>query len=134
LQGVITRLASNSAQCKTWCLTLVTALTALAGATHSIAPIEITILPIVMLLVLDAAYLGVEESYRALYNAAVTEIRARRYALGDVFTAAASLDFCRWLGSHKSWSIWVFYYPLIALYVVAVWFSNLAGLLAAASK
>jgi hypothetical protein len=34
LQGIINRLANNSACCKTWCLALVGALLSLAGATH----------------------------------------------------------------------------------------------------
>jgi hypothetical protein len=34
LQGIITRLANNSASCKTWCLTLVAALLSLSGAAH----------------------------------------------------------------------------------------------------
>jgi hypothetical protein len=34
LQGFISRLANNSASCKTWCLTLVAVFLALAGAIH----------------------------------------------------------------------------------------------------
>ena len=134
LQGIITRLAGNSAQCKTWCLTLVTALIAFAGAAHAIAPIQITILPIAMFLVLDAAYLGVERAYRDLYNGVVKEIHDQHYTLVHTFAAGASLSLMRWLGSHKSWSIWVFYYPLIILYIYAIRFSNLAAILAAAPK
>jgi hypothetical protein len=134
LQGIITRLAGNSAQCKTWCLTLVTALIAFAGAAHAIAPIQITILPIAMFLVLDAAYLGVERAYRDLYNTTVHDIRREHYTLEHAFAAGASLTLRRWFASHKSWSIWVFYYPLIILYIYAVRFSNLAAILAAAPK
>jgi hypothetical protein len=134
LQGIITRLAGNSAQCKTWCLTLVTALIAFAGAAHTIAPIQITILPIAMFLVLDAAYLGVEKAYRDLYNAVVDDIRHQRYMLTHAFAAGASLTFMRWLGSHKSWSIWVFYYPLIILYIYAVGSSDFAAMLTAVPK
>ena len=134
LEGIITRLAGDSAQCKTWCLTLVTALIAFASAAHTIAPIQITILPIAMFLVLDAAYLGVETAYRDLYNTVVNDIRHQRYTLAHAFTAGASLTFMRWLGAHKSWSIWVFYYPLIILYIYTVHFSDLAAILAAAPK
>ena len=38
LQAVITRLAGNSAQCKTWCVAIVSALFGLAGATISRSP------------------------------------------------------------------------------------------------
>jgi hypothetical protein len=134
LQGIITRLAGNSAQCKTWCLTLVTALIAFAGAAHTIAAIQITILPIAMFLLLDAAYLGVERAYRDLYNAMVDDIHHQRYTLAHAFAVGASLTLMRWLGSQKSWSIWAFYYPLIILYVYAVRFSNLATTLAAAPR
>lgn len=134
LQAIITRLAGNSAQCKTWCLTLVTALIAFAGAAHAIAPIQITILPIGMFLVLDAAYLGVERAYRDLYNTVVDDIRHERYTLAHAFTAGASLTFMRWLGSHKSWSIWVFYYPLIILHIYAVRSSDFAAMLTAVPR
>jgi hypothetical protein len=130
LQAIITRLAGNSTQCKTWCLTLVTALVAFGGAAHTIAPIQVAILPIGMFLVLDAAYLGVERAYRDLYNGMVREIRLGKYPLTAAFAAGANLTFCRWLGSHKSWSIWVFYYPLILLYAYTVFFSPLAAILA----
>jgi uncharacterized membrane protein YoaK (UPF0700 family) len=130
LQGIITRLAGNSAQCKTWCLTLVTALIAFAGTAHNVGPIKLAILPIAMFLVLDAAYLGVEKAYRDLYNDVVRQIRRGSYALDGVFAAGAGLTLGLWFKSQKSWSIWAFYYPLIIAYIVVVSCSGLAAILA----
>ncbi len=134
LQTIISRLANNSAQCKAWCLTLVTALIAFASAAHTISAIRIVILPVTMFLVLDAAYLGAEKAYRDLYNVAVEDIRHQRYTLEHVFAAGARLTIPNWLRSLKSWSIWVFYYPLIIAYVYTVRISGLAAMLTASSK
>jgi len=41
LEGIITRLANNSASCRTWCLTLVAAILSLAGATRSAVVVPI---------------------------------------------------------------------------------------------
>ena len=60
LQGVITRLANNSASSKTWCLTLVAALLSLAGAAHAPQIVIATIVPIVIFGFVDILVLRVE--------------------------------------------------------------------------
>jgi hypothetical protein len=134
LQGVITRLAGNSASCKTWCLTLVSALIAFAGAAHSAGPIVLTILPVVMLLLLDAAYLGNEVAYRELFNDLAKKIRGNTYQSSDLFDLKASLSLPTFGRALKSWSIYIFYYPLIAIYVVVINCPELGKILAASAK
>jgi len=46
LQAVVTRLAGNSAQCKTWCVAIVSALFGFAGATRSGRIAAAAIIPI----------------------------------------------------------------------------------------
>src|ERR1700730_5201974 len=48
LQGIINRLANNSGSCKTWCLTVVSALLSLAGATHLPAIVTFALVPVVI--------------------------------------------------------------------------------------
>jgi hypothetical protein len=48
LQGIINRLANNSASCKTWCITLVGALVSLAGATHVPGIVTFALAPVVI--------------------------------------------------------------------------------------
>ena len=95
LQGVVTRLAGNSAQCKTWCVAIVSALFALAGATKSGRIADAAIIPIVVFGFVDAAYLANERAYCELYNRVVTKIRTRSYDLADYGDLTAPLDFTR---------------------------------------
>lgn len=59
LQGIINRMAGNSASCKTWTVTLVTALLALQAKAevHLSYPL-LCLIPIVLLYLLDCYYLG----------------------------------------------------------------------------
>lgn len=61
LQGIINRMAGNSASCKTWTVTLVTALLALQAKAevHLSYPL-LCFIPIVSLYLLDCCYLGLE--------------------------------------------------------------------------
>src|SRR4051795_3308307 len=68
LQAIITRLAGNSAQCKTWCVTIVSAVVAFAGAMKQERLVALAILPILIFGFLDLAYLANERAYRDLYN------------------------------------------------------------------
>ena len=89
LQAIITRLAGNSAQCKTWCVTIVSALFGLAGATKSGRIAVAAIIPILVFGFVDAAYLANEKAYRDLYNSIVAKIRDRAYTLADFANLSA---------------------------------------------
>src|SRR5438128_1647551 len=91
MQAVITRLANNSASCKTWCLTLVGALVSLAGATHVPGIVMFALVPVAIFGFMDTMYLAQEKAYRDLYRRIVTKIRDRTYALADAYEAAAPL-------------------------------------------
>src|SRR3984893_2482675 len=80
LQGIISRLANNSASCKTWCLTLVGALVSLAGATHVRGIITFALVPVVIFGFMDTMYLAQEKAYRDLYNSVVDSISSRSYS------------------------------------------------------
>ena len=60
LQGTITRMASNSASCKAWCVTLVSAMLVLIADKEKPDYVWISVVPIVLFVVLDAYYLGLE--------------------------------------------------------------------------
>jgi hypothetical protein len=118
IQAVITRLAGNSAQCKTWCITIASAIVAFAGATGNENIVAVAIIPLAIFGFLDAAYLGHERAYRRLYNGIARKIRDESYAPSDRFVLGApagSTDYVRALGS---WSVWPVYLGLIAAYVI----------------
>jgi hypothetical protein len=119
LQGIITRLANNSASSKTWCLTLVAALLGLAGAAHAPQIVHATLVPIVIFGFVDIMYLATEVAYRNLYTRVVESIRAGAYAKNAVFEARARPDAACVTWAIRSWSI-VPYYALIIFYLIAV--------------
>jgi hypothetical protein len=118
LQGIINRLAGNSASCKTWCLTLVSALLSFAGSAHNAAVMMVALIPIVALGYLDARYLAQEKAYRDLYADVVDKLRRKDYKLGDAFNAVAPA--AKFVPAFKSWSVWPMYLGLLALYVVCM--------------
>jgi hypothetical protein len=119
LQGIINRLANNSASCKTWCLTLVGALVSLAGATHVPGIVAFALVPVVIFGLLDSSYLAQERSYRELYSHITANIRNGSYRLEDVFEARAPLSISRIVRAFGSWSIYPVYLGLIAIFFVA---------------
>jgi hypothetical protein len=90
LQGIITRLAGNSASCKTWCLTLVGVLLSLAAAAHASVIAAIAIIPVVFFGFLDAMYLGEERAYRDLYGT-VTSSTGSTKAIMAAMTCSPSM-------------------------------------------
>ena len=126
LQGIINRLANNSASCKTWCLTLVSALVSLAGATHVSGIVTFAIVPVVIFGFLDTMYLAQERAYRDLHARIVKAIRDGSYVLSNVYEASAPIEFRRVCSALASWSIYPVYGGLILVYLIA----RLAGWLA----
>jgi hypothetical protein len=119
LQGIVNRLANNSASCKTWCLTLVAALLSLAGTSRNLAVVPISLVPVVVFGFIDTMYLAQERAYRDLYRRMVGKMQDGSYALTDAFEASAPISFGEFCRAFLSWSIWPIYAGLIAAYIVA---------------
>ena len=68
IQNVIQRMASNSASCKTWCVTLVSAILVVVIDKDKSAYLLLALLPIVVFLILDVYYLSMEKGFRNSYN------------------------------------------------------------------
>jgi hypothetical protein len=120
LQAIVARLAGNSAQCKTWCVAIVSALFGLAGATKSGRIAVAAIIPILVFGFVDAAYLANERAYRDLYNRIVAKIRNNSYGLADFGDLSAPPDAGHYIGALSSWSVWPVYLGLIIAYVVVL--------------
>lgn len=87
LQNIITRMANNSASCKTWCITLVAALLAasFSGDTTKISLILISILPIIAFAWLDSYYLYLENSFRKTFEEHAESIREGTYNSSSLY-------------------------------------------------
>jgi hypothetical protein len=125
IQAVITRLAGNSAQCKTWCITIVSAIVAFAGAMKNENIVAVAIVPLLIFGFLDMAYLAHERAYRRLYNKIVKKIREGGYGLEDRFVLGEPANADDYVRALRSWSVWPVYLGLIAAYLIV----RLIGLL-----
>ena len=85
LQGVITRMAGNSASCKTWCVTLVAAIAALGVNAEEHRLVLLALLPIFIFFLLDAYYLGLERDFRDKYNTFVGRIHQEEASENELF-------------------------------------------------
>jgi len=74
LQGIIGRLATNSANAKTWCIALVSAILVVLADGKANQLIWIVPLPIVLLASIDAYYLGLERQFRSHYEGFVKKL------------------------------------------------------------
>ena len=85
LQNVVTRLANNSGQCKTWCITITSAIIVLAARTTAPNHTWIAIVPIITFCFLDAYYLSLEREFVKAYGATAKKIRNSELQLSDLY-------------------------------------------------
>ena len=115
VQGVVTRMAGNSVQMKTWAVSLVTAtfvFSGLSDSQHWLIGVGGCI-PVIAFWAMDARYLHLERCYIKLYEAVVAgaskpfELNYRPYVatVDSVWSVA-------W-----SWSVCLFYGPLLVVMV-----------------
>lgn len=118
LQGIVNRLATSSASCKTWCISLVTALIALSGTTRNPGILAFALVPIAIFAFFDTMYLAQERAFRRLYSTLVELIRTQKYSIDQTYSTSAKLRPADFL-AFFSWAIMPVYGGLAALYFVA---------------
>jgi hypothetical protein len=75
LQGVISRMAGNSSNCKSVCITLVSAIAVVIADKGKPDFAWITLIPVILFCFLDAYYLGLEQGFRVTYNEFVKKLQ-----------------------------------------------------------
>ena len=75
-QAVISRLANNQVQVKTWCVTALAALSALAVNNDQQGPLVIALVVVIAFFFLDAYYLSLERHFRGQSHRVVEEVFA----------------------------------------------------------
>jgi hypothetical protein len=123
LQGIVNRLATSSASCKTWCVGMVTALLAAAGSTRAPALLQLALVPVLVFAFMDIHYLSQESWFRAQFNAYAAKGQQNTYVQGDVFAVGrrtGSEAFSGFVGAMTSWSVWPVYGGIIAAYFWAL--------------
>ncbi len=119
LQGVITRMASNSAGCKTWCITIVSAIVVIIADKSNPAYVWVSLLPILLFLFLDSYYLGLEQRFRDSYNSFIRKLHTGVAGIEDVFIVDPGrgvwLTLKSTLKAALSLSVWPFYILLLVM-------------------
>ncbi len=123
LQGVINRMASNSAGCKTWCIALVSAIVVIIADKGRPEFIWLSLVPMALFFFLDAYYLGLERRFRDLYNSFIRKVHSGNVTVDDVFIvspgAGAKVILSETVRAIASMSVWPFY-GLLAMMLVIV--------------
>jgi hypothetical protein len=113
IQAIIARLAGNSLQCKTWCLAIVGALLGLAGASKNPTVALIAIIPVVILSLIDATYLGREKAFRDLHAEMAGLIQRGDYTRSHCFDLKLPSAHKNYRAGLRSWSVWPVYSGLL---------------------
>ncbi|HGE6026818.1 TPA: hypothetical protein ACGGR8_003781, partial [Vibrio cholerae] len=85
LQNIIQRMASNSSSCKSWCITLVSAVLVIVADKGKPDYAWIALLPTVIFACLDTYYLALEKSFRETYNKFVQKLHNKRLVSSDLY-------------------------------------------------
>lgn len=119
LQGVINRMASNSSQCKAWCITIVSAILVIIADKGKPDFAWIAMLPTILFMFLDTYYLTLENSFRDSYNNFVLKLHNNTLTTEDLYSVTPEGNMYKHRRkSLKSFSIWGFYIGLIILIII----------------
>jgi hypothetical protein len=116
VQAIISRLAGNSLQCKTWCLAIVGALFGLTGASKNPTIALIAIIPVVIFAFIDAAHLGNERAFRRLHERIAGLIQSGAYNRSNCFDLKPPDGENHY--AFGSWSVWPIYLCLLVACLV----------------
>jgi hypothetical protein len=131
---VIARMATNSANCKTWCITLVSALIVLIADKGKTKLIPIALIPVLLFRFLDAYYLGQERAFREAYNEFVQRSHAPTPNDPKAIIPATTTDLFRvapkrgfkvvtyTVDALKSFAICPFYLSLLTMLAIVYFF------------
>lgn len=123
IQNIIQRMASNSTACKTWCISLVSAILVFVADKSKPDFVWIALFPSLLFLALDAYYLALEKGFRNRYNDFVLKVHNKSLTTSDLFSVSpignpSALQ----IEALKSFAVWGLYIPLIVLIILARFF------------
>lgn len=115
LQSVISRMAGNSASLKNYCMTIAAAIIGFAAAIQKPEVLCYSAPLIIIFGVLDGHYLRLERAFRDQYNSVRRAGIAEKpdFAISPSWTAGHGI-----LSGFWSWSVWLFYLPIVAVFLV----------------
>ncbi len=113
-------MASNSSSCKTWCITIVSAIL-VANADKKVPDnTVICFIPILLFFMLDTYYLALEKGFRNIYTSFVDKLHSHNLLSTDLYVIKLEdTTINLFIGSLKSFSIMPFYLILAIMVVIA---------------
>lgn len=121
-QGIINRMAANSAACKRWSITLVSAILAFVVKENQTQLAILAVLPLMIFWFLDAYYLGLENKFRSFFNASIKKIHQQQFTREDLFVVKADGKIPDgFLKGFTSWATWPVYLGQWLLIAAAYW-------------
>ena len=121
VQGTITRMAASSSSCKTWCVTLASAILVVAADRDRLAHAWIATCPILVFAMLDAYYLALERALRGSYNEFVGKAHEGRLQPSDLFAVVPVGPTRSIWHAARSFSVWACYVPLLVIVAATTW-------------
>lgn len=122
MQEVIQRMAENSRSCKTWCITIASAVLILVVRIEKPCYVLLALIPTVMFLLLDTYYLALERNFRKSYQTFVEKLHKGKPIANELYVVSPTGSIVRqFFSSLSSFSIWLFYFTL-ALMIAAAWY------------
>ena len=119
-QSVIQRMATNSTSCKTWCITLVSAILVLIADKGKPEYSMIALVPTVLFLLLDTYYLSLEKRFRLSYNCFIDKMHKGKLVAEDLYAVIPAGTSAKYfLKSLVSFSVWPFYLTLLSMVLIA---------------
>ena len=120
LQSVIQRMATNSTSCKTWCITVVSAILVIVADKGNPKLAFLALVPTFLFLTLDAYYLALEKGFRASYADFVKKLHSGIAKAGDLYAITPKGSYItHQIAALRSFSVWGFYATLIVLIELA---------------
>ncbi|MFC1714828.1 hypothetical protein ACFL6S_14265 [Candidatus Poribacteria bacterium] len=121
VQSVIQRMSANSTSCKTWCITLVSAILVVVANEEKPQYALIAVVPTVLFFALDIYYLILEKRFRNSYNTFIDKLHDNEVQTSDVYAVTPSGSRGKaFLSAVCSFSTWPFYLTLLAMIGLAI--------------
>jgi hypothetical protein len=122
LQNIISRLSNYSANCKTWTITLVSALALVLLNEENEKYFFLLIFPILMFWIIDCYYLGLEKVFREIYDKFQIDLNSASKIESDIKFTLKGRRLNNFFRAMISLSTTPIYFSLfILLYSVKYW-------------
>lgn len=119
LQSVIQRMATNSSNSKTYCITIISAILVIVADKGKPEYAWIALFPTFVFAALDSYYLALEKGFRNSYNDFVMKLHCKSLSAMDLYFVAPKGELYKnQIDALKSFSVWGFYISLAVLIAI----------------